>query len=302
MGTTRHGEEHTHTHRGGRGDRPADRHARPLRDRPGGAHARGRGPRPRRAGRPAPVRRRPRPDPLRVRAADGAGAAGEAVDRRPEQAGPASSTPTATRSSPSSASGWRGSSPRGRRRRRRRLAPADAGPDHPARRLGRRRSTRPSRPTSAPSRTGSPPSSSREGDALRAGNLLLRAHLLSQKAQDQLGQERDQRGAGGRSTSSSGSPPATVFTNPIPALDLLANGAVQFQMISELAAVYGVEITSTHVQMIGLADDPDAPEARDGRGGDLADRRPVQVVAGRLRGRRGGPGGLDGLPDAHLRP
>jgi hypothetical protein len=32
-----------------------------------------------------------------------------------------------------------------------------------------------------------------EGDTLRAGNLLLRAHLLSRKAQDQLAKERDLR-------------------------------------------------------------------------------------------------------------
>ena len=31
----------------------------------------------------------------------------------------------------------------------------------------------------------------------------------------------------------------TVFANPIPALDLMAAGAVQYQMITELAAVYG---------------------------------------------------------------
>ena len=43
----------------------------------------------------------------------------------------------------------------------------------------------------------------------------------------------------------------TVFANPIPALELMATGAVQYQMISELAAVYGVEITSAHVKMIG---------------------------------------------------
>ena len=49
-------------------------------------------------------------------------------------------------------------------------------------------------------------------------------------------------------------------------------------------------------------DDPDAAQARAGRGGDLADRRPVQVDPGRLRGRGGGPGGLDGLPDPHLGP
>lgn len=90
----------------------------------------------------------------------------------------------------------------------------------------------------------------REGDSLRAGNLLLRAHLLSKKAQEQVGRERDARAleviekfqwitAG------------AVFANPIPALDLMAAGAVQFQMISELAAVYGVEVTTSHVKMIG---------------------------------------------------
>ena len=44
----------------------------------------------------------------------------------------------------------------------------------------------------------------------------------------------------GRSRSSSGSRPRPSFANPFPALELLANGAVQFQMISELADVYGV--------------------------------------------------------------
>lgn len=90
----------------------------------------------------------------------------------------------------------------------------------------------------------------REGESLRAGNLLLRAHLLGKAAQEQLGRERRARAlaiverfqwitAG------------TVFANPIPALDLMATGAVQFQMIGEIAAAYGLEITTAHVKMIG---------------------------------------------------
>src|SRR4051812_22232159 len=90
----------------------------------------------------------------------------------------------------------------------------------------------------------------REGEALRAGNLLLRAHLLSKKAQDQLSQERDLK-AQAVIDKFQWITAATVFANPIPALDLLANGAVQFQMISELAGVYGVEVTTAHVKMIG---------------------------------------------------
>ncbi|MBV8385138.1 MAG: GTP-binding protein [Planctomycetaceae bacterium] len=91
----------------------------------------------------------------------------------------------------------------------------------------------------------------REGDVLRAGNLLLRAHLLGKKAQEQIAQERRER-AQAVVDKFQWITAGTVFTNPIPALDLLANGAVQLQMISEIATVYGVEITSNHVRMIGL--------------------------------------------------
>jgi small GTP-binding protein len=89
-----------------------------------------------------------------------------------------------------------------------------------------------------------------EGDALRAGNLLLRAHLLSRKAQDQLVIERD-RAAQAVIEKFQWITAGTVFANPFPALELVANGAVQFQMISELAGVYGVQISTSHVRMIG---------------------------------------------------
>jgi uncharacterized protein len=90
----------------------------------------------------------------------------------------------------------------------------------------------------------------REGDTLRAGNLLLRAHLLSRKAQDQLARERDER-AKDVIEKFQWITAGTVFANPFPALELVANGAVQFQMISELAGVYGVQIATSHVRMIG---------------------------------------------------
>ncbi len=90
----------------------------------------------------------------------------------------------------------------------------------------------------------------REGDVLRAGNLLLRAHLLSRKAQDQLSKERDQR-AEEVIEKFQWITAATSFTNPFPALELLASGAVQFQMISELANVYGISLSTSNVRMIG---------------------------------------------------
>ncbi len=90
----------------------------------------------------------------------------------------------------------------------------------------------------------------REGDALRAGNLLLRAHLVGKSAQEQLNRERRVR-AQAVVDKFQWITAGTVFTNPIPALDLMATGAVQFQMISEIAAVYGVELSTSHVRMIG---------------------------------------------------
>jgi len=89
-----------------------------------------------------------------------------------------------------------------------------------------------------------------EGDTLRAGNLLLRAHLLSRRAQDQLVIERD-RTAQDVIDKFQWITAGTVFANPFPALELVANGAVQFQMISELAGVYGLQISTSHVRMIG---------------------------------------------------
>jgi small GTP-binding protein len=90
----------------------------------------------------------------------------------------------------------------------------------------------------------------REGDTLRAGNLLLRAHLIGKQAQEQLTLERNRR-AQAVIDKFQWITAGTVFANPIPALDLMATGAVQYQMITELAAVYGVEISTAHVKMIG---------------------------------------------------
>jgi hypothetical protein len=90
----------------------------------------------------------------------------------------------------------------------------------------------------------------REGESLRAGNLLLRAHLVSKSAQDQVSAERDQK-AQSVIDRFQWITAATVFTNPVPALDLLATGAVQFQMISEIAGAYGIEMSTSHAKMVG---------------------------------------------------
>ena len=74
--------------------------------------------------------------------------------------------------------------------------------------------------------------------------------MLTRKAQDQLSLERDTR-AEDVVEKFQWITAGTVFANPFPALELVANGAVQLQMISELAGVYGVQISTSHVRMIG---------------------------------------------------
>jgi small GTP-binding protein len=89
----------------------------------------------------------------------------------------------------------------------------------------------------------------REGRLLHAANLLVRGRALEQEARDQVAAERERRAldivehyqwvtAG------------TVFANPIPALDVLAGGAVQFEMIGELGRVYEVNLNPSQVRLL----------------------------------------------------
>src|SRR5271157_4927777 len=87
----------------------------------------------------------------------------------------------------------------------------------------------------------------REGKLLHATNLLVRGRILEQEAQEQLARERESR-ALEVVEHHQWITAATVFANPIPALDILAGGAVQLEMISELARVQGVELTAGQVR------------------------------------------------------
>ena len=87
----------------------------------------------------------------------------------------------------------------------------------------------------------------REGKLLHATNLLVRGRILEQEAQEQLARERDRR-ALEVVEHHQWITAATVFANPIPALDILAGGAVQLEMIAELARVQGVELTAGQVR------------------------------------------------------
>jgi len=89
-----------------------------------------------------------------------------------------------------------------------------------------------------------------EGKALRAANLLLRAYFLRKQANDELAHQR-RKDAQEIIDRYQWLAAKAVFAVPIPEMDLLAAGAVEYRMISEVAAVYGVALTTAHVQMIG---------------------------------------------------
>ncbi len=90
---------------------------------------------------------------------------------------------------------------------------------------------------------------SREGESLRAGNLLLRAHMLTKSAQEAIARQRYAQ-AQDVVDRFQWITAGAVFVNPLPVLDLLATGAVQFQMIAEIAAVHGVDLAPSHAKMI----------------------------------------------------
>ncbi|ODT99440.1 MAG: hypothetical protein ABS79_04500 [Planctomycetes bacterium SCN 63-9] len=82
----------------------------------------------------------------------------------------------------------------------------------------------------------------REGPALRAGNLLLRARRLERKAAEELARERRAK-ALAVIEKYQWITAAGIFASPVAAINLATGGAVQFQMVNELAQVYGAEFS-----------------------------------------------------------
>jgi len=90
----------------------------------------------------------------------------------------------------------------------------------------------------------------REGGALRAGNLLLRARLREQAERARIaGQRRAQAMA--VIDRHQWLAAATAFANPVLALGPMAVGAVQLRMLSEMAAVYDAPLSSKFVETVG---------------------------------------------------
>jgi small GTP-binding protein len=80
----------------------------------------------------------------------------------------------------------------------------------------------------------------REGPALRAGNLLLRTRRLERMAVEELARERRTR-ALAVIEKYQWIAAASVFASPTAVINLATGGTAQYQMVGELAQVYGAE-------------------------------------------------------------
>jgi uncharacterized protein len=89
----------------------------------------------------------------------------------------------------------------------------------------------------------------REGGTLRAGNLLLRAYLLRKAAQLEIERQRNAQ-AEAIIERFQWMAAGTIFANPVPELDMVAAGAVEYRMISEIGGVYEANLSPAHIRMI----------------------------------------------------
>lgn len=81
-----------------------------------------------------------------------------------------------------------------------------------------------------------------EGKALLAGNVLLRAKRISEEARDIIHQTRVKQ-AQRIVTRFQWTTAAVMFVNPVPGLGALAAAAINYQMVSEIAKLFGAPIT-----------------------------------------------------------
>jgi uncharacterized protein len=88
-----------------------------------------------------------------------------------------------------------------------------------------------------------------EGPLLRAANLLVKTRLLTQEAESDVANERLQQ-ADAVVDHCQWVTAATVFANPIPALNLVAGAAVQLDMMADLARIYGLEPSTAELRAL----------------------------------------------------
>ena len=90
----------------------------------------------------------------------------------------------------------------------------------------------------------------REGDTLRAGNLLLRGRIRERAERDRMVQQR-RRNAISVIERHQWLAAGAAFANPVLVLAPMAAGAVQLRMLSEMATVYNAPLSSEFVENVG---------------------------------------------------
>jgi small GTP-binding protein len=90
----------------------------------------------------------------------------------------------------------------------------------------------------------------REGDVLRAGNLLLRARRRELAERDRIARQRRQQSLAVIERYQ-WLAAATAFANPVLVLGPMAAGAIQLKMLGEVAAIYDVPLSSQFVETLG---------------------------------------------------
>ncbi len=90
----------------------------------------------------------------------------------------------------------------------------------------------------------------REGDTLRAGNLLLWARMREQAEREADSRQRRAQAAA-IIDRHQWLAAVTAFANPVLALGPMAVGAVQLRMLSEMAAIYDAPLSAEFVETVG---------------------------------------------------
>src|SRR5262249_21179757 len=90
----------------------------------------------------------------------------------------------------------------------------------------------------------------REGETLHAGNLLLRARRLERAERARIAADCRKQ-ANAIIERHQWLAAVTAFANPVLALGPMAAGAVQLRMLSEIASVYDVELSSEYIEQVG---------------------------------------------------
>lgn len=91
-----------------------------------------------------------------------------------------------------------------------------------------------------------------EGALLRVANLLVQTNLLTREAETALSDEQRRR-ADELIDRYQWITAATVFANPIPAMNLFAGASIQPDLITELARAYGVEPSKAQVHALAAS-------------------------------------------------